>query len=74
VTVWTAEGKLIGRIRLPGVCPNIAFGEPKRNWLFMCGSQSLYALYVNTQGVAPSSARALNRPWLAPPHSSRDWR
>jgi gluconolactonase len=54
VTVWTPEGKVIGRIRLPEVCANIAFGGPKRNRLFMCGSQSLYALYVNTQGAAPS--------------------
>ena len=53
VTVWTPEGKLIGRIRLPEVCANVCFGGPKRNRLFMAGSQSLYALYVNTQGVAP---------------------
>ena len=54
VTVWTPEGKLIGRIRLPEVCANICFGGPKRNRLFMCGSQSLYALYVATQGAAPA--------------------
>ena len=53
VTVWTPEGKLIGRIRLPEVCANICFGGPKRNRLFMVASQSLYALYVNTQGAAP---------------------
>ncbi len=53
VTVWTPEGKLIGRIRLPEVCGNLCFGGPKRNRLFMAGSQSLYALYVNTQGAAP---------------------
>ena len=35
VTVWTPEGKLIGRIRLPEVCANIAFGGPKRNRLFL---------------------------------------
>jgi gluconolactonase len=52
VTVWTSEGKLIGRIRLPEVCGNICFGGPKRNRLFMAASQSLYALYVNTQGAA----------------------
>jgi gluconolactonase len=46
-------GKVIGRIRLPEVCANIAFGGPKRNFLFMCGSQSLYALQVQTQGAAP---------------------
>jgi gluconolactonase len=54
VTVWTPEGKLIGRIRLPEVCGNLCFGGPKRNRLFMCGSQSLYALYVATQGAAPA--------------------
>ena len=51
VTVWTPEGKLIGRIRLPEVCGNICFGGPKRNRLFMAASQSLYAVYVNTQGA-----------------------
>jgi gluconolactonase len=54
VTVWTPAGKLIGRIRLPEVCGNLCFGGPKRNRLFMAASQSLYALYVNTQGAAPS--------------------
>ncbi len=54
VTVWTPQGQLIGRIRLPEVCGNVAFGGPKRNRLFMAASQSLYALYVGTQGAAPS--------------------
>jgi gluconolactonase len=53
VTVWNPEGKLIGRIRLPEVCGNVCFGGPKRNRLFMAASQSLYALYVSTQGAAP---------------------
>ena len=53
VTVWNAEGKLIGRIRLPETCGNICFGGPKRNRLFMAASQSLYAVYVATQGAAP---------------------
>ena len=53
VTVWTPEGKLIGRIRLPEICGNLCFGGPKRNRLFMAASQSLYAVFVNTQGAAP---------------------
>ena len=53
VTVWTPEGKLIGRIRLPEICGNVCFGGPKRNRLFMAASQSLYAVYVSTQGAAP---------------------
>ena len=54
VTIWTSEGKLLGRIRLPEACANITFGGPKRNRLFMAASQSLYAVYLNTQGAAPS--------------------
>jgi gluconolactonase len=53
VTVWTPEGKLIGRIRLPETTANLCFGGPKRNRLFMAASQSLYAVYVRTQGAAP---------------------
>ena len=53
VIVYTSEGKPIGRIRLPEVCANLTFGGPKRNVLFMCGSQSLYTLQVQTQGAAP---------------------
>jgi len=53
VTVWTPEGKLIGRIRLPEICGNVCFGGPKRNRLFMAASQSLYAVYTATQGAGP---------------------
>ena len=50
-TVWNPAGKLLGRIRIPEVCGNITFGGPKRNRLFMAASQSIYALYVGTQGA-----------------------
>jgi gluconolactonase len=53
VIVFAPDGKLLGRIRLPEVCANVAFGGPKRNMLFMCASQSLYLLQVQTQGAAP---------------------
>lgn len=53
VTVWNPQGKLLGRIRIPEVCGNITFGGPKRNRLFMAASQSIYAVYVGTQGAAP---------------------
>jgi gluconolactonase len=54
VTVWNPAGKLIGRIRIPEVCGNLTFGGPKRNRLFMAASQSIYALYVATQGAGPA--------------------
>jgi gluconolactonase len=52
VHVFSPEGKLIGRIRLPERCANLCFGGLARNRLFMAAGQSLYALYVNTQGMA----------------------
>ncbi|SEG63879.1 SMP-30/gluconolactonase/LRE family protein [Bosea lathyri] len=53
VTVFNPAAKIIGRIRLPEVCGNITFGGPKRNRLFMAASQSLYAVYLGTQGAGP---------------------
>ncbi|SFJ60471.1 gluconolactonase [Bosea sp. OK403] len=53
VTVFNPAGKVIGRIRLPEVCGNICFGGPKRNRLFMAASQSIYAVYLATQGAGP---------------------
>jgi gluconolactonase len=51
VMIYNPQGTLIGRIRLPERCANVCFGGPKRNRLFMAASQSVYALYVNTQGA-----------------------
>jgi gluconolactonase len=52
VAVFNADGKAIGRIDLPERCANVCFGGVKRNRLFMCGSTSMFSLFVNTQGVA----------------------
>jgi gluconolactonase len=52
VMVFNPAGKAIGRIQLPERCANLCFGGPARNRLFMAASQSVYALYVATQGVA----------------------
>ena len=56
--VYNAQGKLIGRIRLPEVCANVCFGGPKRNHLFMCASQSIYLLQVQTQGARLGDGRS----------------
>ena len=52
VTVFAPDATPIGRIALPERCANLCFGGPARNRLFMAASQSLYSLYVNTQGAA----------------------
>ena len=51
VLVFAPDGTRIGRIGLPERCANVCFGGKKRNRLFMAASQSIYALYVNTQGA-----------------------
>lgn len=45
------EGVRIGQILLPEICSNVCFGGTKRNRLFMTGSTSLYAVYVETKGA-----------------------
>jgi gluconolactonase len=51
VHIFAPDGARIGQIRLPEICSNICFGGSKRNRLFMTGSQSLYAVYVETRGA-----------------------
>jgi gluconolactonase len=51
VHVVAPDGTRIGQILLPEICSNVCFGGTKRNRLFMTGSQSLYAVYVEAQGA-----------------------
>jgi len=51
VHIFAPDGERIGQILLPETTSNLCFGGPKRNRLFMTASQSLYAVYVNTQGA-----------------------
>jgi gluconolactonase len=51
VMIFSPAGEPIGRIELPERCANLCFGGRRRNRLFMAASQSVYALYVNTQGA-----------------------
>jgi len=51
VMVVSPQGRRLGHIHLPERCANLCFGAAQRNRLFMASSHSIYALYVNTQGV-----------------------
>lgn len=51
VHIFAPDGTRIGQILLPEICSNVCFGGRKRNRLFVTGSQSLYAVYVETQGA-----------------------
>ena len=51
VHIFAPSGERIGMILLPEICANLCFGGRKRNRLFMAASQSLYTVYVETQGA-----------------------
>jgi gluconolactonase len=51
VRCYHSGGDLLGKIHLPETCANLTFGGMMRNRLYMCGSTSIYACYVSTQGA-----------------------
>jgi gluconolactonase len=51
VRCYAPDGDIIGKVHLPETCANLCFGGRKRNRLFICGSTSVYALYVDIQGA-----------------------
>jgi gluconolactonase len=51
VMVFAPDGDRLAHIHLPERVANVCFGGRHRNRLFMAAAHSLYALYVNTQGV-----------------------
>ena len=36
---------------MPEIVANVAFGGPKRNRLFICGTTSLYAILLRVRGL-----------------------
>jgi gluconolactonase len=45
------HGKLLGKILVPHTVSNLAFGGRKKNRLFIGGSHTLYAIFLNRRGV-----------------------
>ena len=50
------DGTLLGKILIPETVANVCFGGAKLNRLFICGTTSLYAVYLNTRGARPQAA------------------
>jgi gluconolactonase len=50
VLCYNPSGRLIGRIRVPEMVANLTFGGLARNRLFICGTTSLYAIYLKING------------------------
>ena len=53
VHCYNPQGTLIGKVRIPELVANVTFGGAKRNRLFICGTTSLYAVYLTANGCAP---------------------
>jgi gluconolactonase len=51
VHCYAPDGALLGKIAVPEVVANVCFGGPKRNRLFICGTTSLYAIYLAVRGA-----------------------
>jgi gluconolactonase len=52
VHCYDPDGTLIGKIRIPEVVANVCFGGPKRNYLYICGTTSLYGVRMPVTGAA----------------------
>ena len=48
------DGELVGKIHIPETVANVCFGGPKLNRLFITATTSLYAVFVNTNGLCPT--------------------
>jgi len=57
VNCYAPDGTLIGKIKIPEVVANVEFGGRKRNRLYICGTTSLYAVYLNTQAAKRPAAK-----------------
>lgn len=51
VQIFNPQGKLIGKIRLPKETANLTFGSKDNNVLFICSSDSVWAIKLNTTGA-----------------------
>lgn len=51
VHCFDPDGDLLGRINVPGRVSNLCFGGRHYCRLFLCASQTLYAIYTNTRGA-----------------------
>ena len=48
---YLPDGTLIGKVRIPELVANVEFGGPRRNRLFICGTTSLYSVFLTVSGA-----------------------
>ena len=52
VHCYDPDGTLLGKVRIPEIVANVTFGGQRRNRLFICGTSSLYSVYLFATGLA----------------------
>jgi gluconolactonase len=57
VHCYLPDGTLVGKILVPELVANVEFGGPRRNRLFICGTTSLYSVFLTTTGAPRTVAR-----------------
>jgi gluconolactonase len=45
------DGTLIGKVKIPEICSNVCFGGPKRNYLYITATNSLYGVMLHVNGL-----------------------
>lgn len=50
VHCYHPDGTLLGKVLVPEPVANVVFGGPKRNILYICGTTSLYSIWLQTVG------------------------
>ena len=57
VHCYDPEGTLIGKILIPETVANVCFGGARLNRLFICGTTSLYSVFLAVNGIGLPAAR-----------------
>jgi len=53
VHCYSSDGTLLGKIRIPEMVANVTFGGKRLNRLFICGTTSLYSVFLTANGCTP---------------------
>ena len=53
VHCYDPSGTLIGKVLIPETVANVCFGGPRLNRLFICGTTSLYSVFLTVNGISP---------------------
>lgn len=53
VHCYAPDGRLLGKVLIPEFVANVCFGGARLDRLFICGTTSLYSVYLAVNGISP---------------------